>query len=60
MEIVEKFKSIKLKRFTLFSVLRRLTFDFMIGTMFQKVMTPISEVVHEIAQNYQKLIYGES
>ena len=56
MERFEQFESIKVKRCTVFSVLRRLTFDFMIDTMFRKVMTPIVEVVHEIAQNCQKLI----
>ena len=60
MEGVEEFESIKVKRCTVFSVLQRLTFDFMIDTMFRRVMTLIGEVVHEITQNCQKLIYGES
>ena len=51
-ERVENFESIKVKRLDIFSVLRRLTFDFMIDTMFRKVMMLIGEVVHEIAQNY--------
>ena len=49
MERVEKFGSIKVKRCTVFSFLRRVTFDFMIDTMFRKVMTLRGEVVHEIA-----------
>ena len=60
MERVEEFESIKVKRCTVISVLRRLTFDFMIDTMFRRVMTPLGEVMREIVQNYQKLIFGES
>ena len=60
MKRVEKFESIKVKRCTIFSVLRKLTFNFMIDTIFRKVRTLIGEIVHEIAQNCQTLIYGES
>ena len=60
LERIEEFESIKVKRCTVFSVLLRLTFDFMIDTMFRTVMTLIGEVVHEIAQKCQKLIYGVS
>ena len=60
MDIVEEFESIKVKCCTVFSVLRRLIFDYMIDTVFRMVMMLIGEVVHKIAQNCQKLIYGES
>ena len=60
MEIVEEFESIKVNRCTVFSVLQRLIFDFMIDRMFRKVMTLVGEVVHKIAQNCENLIYGES
>ena len=60
MERVEEFESIKVNRCTIFSVPRNVTFDFIIHTTFRKVRMRIGEVVHEIAQNCQKLIYGES
>ena len=51
MERVEEFESIKVNRCTVFSVLQRLTLDFMIDTMFRKVMTLIGEVVHKTVRS---------
>ena len=60
MERVEQFQSIKVVHCTLSSVLRSVTFDFMLHTTFHKVRMLIDEVVCEIAQNCEVHIYGES
>ena len=60
MERVELFETNKVNHCTIFSVLRRLTFDFMIDTMFRRGMTLIVEVVYNIAHSCHKLIYGVS
>ena len=60
MDRVEQFETNNVNHCTIFSVLRNVKLDFIIYTMFWKVKMWSFEVVHEIKQNCQKLICGES
>ena len=60
MERVEQFQSIKVGHCTLSSVLRSVTFDFMLHKTSDKVRILIDEVVRKIAQKCEVHIYGES
>ena len=60
MERVEKFQCIQVDHYTLFTVLRNVTFDFRCLTMFHNITMGIGEVVRKIAQKCEEHIYGES
>ena len=57
---VVQFQSVKADHCTLLGVLRGVRFDFGFRTTFHKIRMRIGEVVHKIAQIYEKLIYGRS
>ena len=60
MERVEQLQRIKLVHCTLSSVLRSVTFDFMLHTTFHKGRILIDEDVRKIVQKCEVHIYGES
>ena len=57
---VELFQCINVDSCNLFSVFRSATFDSRFHTKFCRVKRQIDEVMHEIAQNFDKLVFGES
>ena len=60
MERIEQLKSIKVDRWTLFSVIRSVTLDFRFHSIFHKLRIRIGEDVGKIAQKCEEHIYGES